>query len=624
MSLELLCNELLLYVFEFVDDTQLFRAFYGLNHRFNALLFNRDRSCHFDFRSVYKRDFQTICETYAPLVVDRITSICFSESDDTPQQMSHYLDNSMPLRLFSNLRSLSLCHIRSYKTLEDISEEWHFLPNLTQLCFVQCHMAASVPTHSSPFLRCKSLVDRIWSLTKLIHCDFGVSFDKTSFQVPEVTSMSLKRLSIEHYNLNFSQLCQLIERTPCVQYLRISINFGSDDIKLSLAMPSITSLVLYTRNSPPAFRKLLKCMPNLKHLTVNSVDTYLGYVRNWLANKFREDMSYEPNLLRSSQSPPIYMNGYRWEDIIIKHLPKLQTFQLRMNTEYRVISNKEEDVNKLLRSFTGHVWTRKHQWFVRCDWSSNPDSGYLCLYTLPYAFNDFNAHSASIRSKSTSPNESDYWLYEHVRNLDCHYSLSDSSGLNRARFSNINHLSIDLPFNESILSTLSTFDHLKSISLFILNDDVKVYQQLQILLDQAPVLYSLKLSCDQLLSPELGLLKIRSTSVRCLDLDGYTKHIGWDCFDNQQRVALYNSSLGARCEVLRMKVQNVMNVIELVYSMPYLRALNVLVLDEDNLPDSEISSTNDKLVHWLRDSLDPTCTIVRHNCDSRYIQLWIR
>jgi hypothetical protein len=233
---------------------------------------------------------------------------------------------------------------------------------------------------------------------------------------------------------------------------------------------------------------------------------------------------------------------------------------------------------------------------------------------LPYAFDDFNTPNACIRSKSTSPNENDYWLYDRVRNLH----LSNDSALNRARFSNISHLSIDLPFNESILSALSTFNHLKSLSVFILNDDVEVHNQLQTLLDRTPILYSLRLSCGKLLASELGLLKNRSASVRCLDLDGYTKHEDWHWFNSQQCVALCNSPLGIQCEVLRIKVENAMNVLELVYSMPYLRALNVQVLNECK------SSTNDELVHWLLDSLDSTCTVVRHESDSRYIQLWVR
>ncbi len=94
MSLELLCNELLLYVFEFLNDVHLFRAFYGLNYRFNTLLFDYNRSYCLDFRSIHKRDFRTICEKYAPSIVDRITSICLSDDDDTPQQIRHYLDHT--------------------------------------------------------------------------------------------------------------------------------------------------------------------------------------------------------------------------------------------------------------------------------------------------------------------------------------------------------------------------------------------------------------------------------------------------------------------------------------------------------------------------------------------------
>jgi hypothetical protein len=43
MSLELLCNELLLYIFEVFDRVQLFRAFCGQNYRFDGLFFAFDQ-----------------------------------------------------------------------------------------------------------------------------------------------------------------------------------------------------------------------------------------------------------------------------------------------------------------------------------------------------------------------------------------------------------------------------------------------------------------------------------------------------------------------------------------------------------------------------------------------------
>jgi hypothetical protein len=394
----------------------------------------------------------------------------------------------------------------------------------------------------------------------------------------------------------------------------MSINLSSVDTDLSLAILSIISLVLHVHDAPLGINKLLKCMPSLTHLTVKLSDTYLGSLKNFLNHGFSEDTRYHHFF---KIPPPIYMNGRKWEEIIINHLPKLKTFQLRMDIQCWSCCDKEEVVDKLLLSFSSHFWIREHRWFVRCDW--NPKSCYMCLYTLPYAFDDFNTYSASIRSRSTSPNENDYWLYNRVRNLRCHYSLSTSSALNRAHFSNISHLSIELPLNENISSSLLTFNHLKSLSVFIFNDDVKVHDQLQNLLDRAHILYSLRLSCGKLFASELGLLKNRSASVRCLDLDGYTQHMDWHWFNSQQCVALCNSPLGIQCEVLRIKVENAMDVLELVYSMRYLRALNVQILNDRK------SSTHDELIHWLRRSLDSTCTVVRHeSADSHYIQLWIR
>jgi hypothetical protein len=323
--------------------------------------------------------------------------------------------------------------------------------------------------------------------------------------------------------------------------------------------------------------------------------------------------------------PLIPIDGHEWEKIIIKHLPELKIFQLKMEIQHSFHCQKEDIIDKLLASFSSHFWIREHQWFVRCDWNPDNKSSYVCLYTLPYAFDYFDTHTASILSKSTAPNENNYWSYDRVRNLRYHYSLSNSSALSHIRFSNIRHLSIDLPLADSELSALVRFDHMNSLHVYILNDDIKVKNQLQILLDQAHHIYSLRVSCGKLSSPSLGLLKNHSVSVRSLDLHGYTEHNGWEWFNREQCAALCASPLGIRCEVLRIRVEYPTDVLELVYSMPYLRALVVQILnDEHNIPDFESSSMEDEHVQWLRHSLDSTCTVVRHEFDSRYIYLWIR
>ncbi|CAF0984051.1 unnamed protein product [Rotaria sp. Silwood1] len=301
-----------------------------------------------------------------------------------------------------------------------------------------------------------------------------------------------------------------------------------------------------------------------------------------------------------------------------------------MKIQYWSRNNKEDDIDKLITSFGNHFWIRERQWFVRCDWNPEPTSSYICLYTLPYAFDHFDTHTALIRSKSTSPKENDYWLYDHVRNLHYDYSLTNNSALSRACFSKIHYLSIELPSSGNIWPTLSTFIHLNSLDVFILNDELNAYNQLQMFLDRAPNLYSLKLTWvfyygSKLSLPELALFKNSSVSVRRLDLYGYTKHKDWQWFNRQQCIVLCNSPLGIHCEVLRIKVEHPMDVLELVYSMPHLRALNVQIMDDEhNVPGFKPHPTDDELLQFLQHSLDYTCIVTRNQFDSRNIQLWIR
>ena len=88
----------------------------------------------------------------------------------------------------------------------------------------------------------------------------------------------------------------------------------------------------------------------------------------------------------------------------------------------------------------------------------------------------------------------------------------------------------------------------------------------------------------------VAIAQITSSSIRRLDLHAYTWHRGWHSFNNQQCIALCKSPLGFQCEVLRIRVANSMNVLELVRSMLYLRALNVQILDDQyNIHTSRVS-----------------------------------
>ncbi|CAM4783344.1 unnamed protein product [Rotaria magnacalcarata] len=86
------------------------------------------------------------------------------------------------------------------------------------------------------------------------------------------------------------------------------------------------------------------------------------------------------------------------------------------------------------------------------------------------------------------------------------------------------------------------------------------------------------------------------------------------------------SPLGIQCEVLRIKVENPIGLLELSYSMPHLRAaLNAQIMnDEHNVPDFKPHSTDNELLQFLQNPLDYTSIITKSQFDARHIQLWIR
>ncbi|CAF4135881.1 unnamed protein product, partial [Adineta steineri] len=105
MHFESLANELLLDIFEFFDGIDLFRAFYGLNTRFNNLLSTLFHHYRFDFRSISKHDFNFICHHCLPLIIERITSLKLSNDDETPNLPNFLFSYGFTLDKFIRLQS---------------------------------------------------------------------------------------------------------------------------------------------------------------------------------------------------------------------------------------------------------------------------------------------------------------------------------------------------------------------------------------------------------------------------------------------------------------------------------------------------------------------------------------
>jgi hypothetical protein len=451
-NFELLANELLLDLFEYLSTVHLPGAFLGLNSRFDTLIFVHLRTYYLDFRSVSKNDFEIICQRYLPTIIDRTASFHLSNSDDSnSQQLELFLSYGLILCQFTHLRSLSLYNVRSKWTMSMIIDDFHHLPHLKYLRLIKCHSLFGYMGHVHIF-------DTIWTLPKLTH--FHLDTEQNNFHVPTVISSSLENVSIMGHCCHFSQLSRLFEKTPHLQSLHILLNYiNNNDKHLQYPVQSITSLHLSNVYSKQVTTNLLQNMPNLNRLQI--------------------------------ETHHVLLDGCQLEQIIDDYLPKLKVFRLKMDIEVHGKKKNEQQVNQLVDSFQSRFWIDKHQWYVRCHSTSQNNGGSFLLYTLPYTFEKFDMNQTSIFYKSTCPHDKNNGLYHQVHSLIYNSLLTTDLNLLHIRFCRIQHLSVTLPLDEQFWNIIPTLDQVTSLQVSGFDEDAPYH--LQALLNRISHLRSLEI-----------------------------------------------------------------------------------------------------------------------------------
>ena len=582
MQFECLANELLLDLFKYLDVIQLFRAFHGLNNRFDELLLTRLQVYNLDFRFVPKYDFENFCQQYLSSIINQITNLHLSDNEETPNLSKLFLSRGFTLNRFIHLKALSLYCIQSFDTFNELIIQCKYLPYLTHLKMIKCLF-----NYHENDGQC--LINNIWKLSKLTHCIFDqIVLRKMRFTGIVVKSSSIKYLTLEKVTCDFQDLFHLFEYTSNLQRISINLLYGFPKQEFQSLISSILSLKISYHGCTNMLINLFENLSNLTHLTLETFD--------------------------------IYCDGYEWERILINYLTKLKVFQLKMNLSFPSQENINEQANELLDTFRTSFWLVEHQWFVRCDWDPLNIFSNGILYTLPYAFNDCFYFDA-VSSKSTCSRSTEYWSYDHVKILSHENPENDLSKdliLFSARFFKITHLKISFPFNEKFWPCISSLNRLISIKITVLPIE-SAYAQLQELLNRALHLYSLKLSHSANLSMKFFIMT--SPSIRRLNLiensKSFTRY-----FNNNECAALLVSPLILQCEVLLIGVKNRSNIVRLTNMMPCLRSLACHCKDDEyNVWSS--SSTNDELIEWLQKHLPPTYLISRDQKRTHLIRIWI-
>ncbi|CAF3528065.1 unnamed protein product [Rotaria sp. Silwood1] len=301
-----------------------------------------------------------------------------------------------------------------------------------------------------------------------------------------------------------------------------------------------------------------------------------------------------PNLKRLTvKISTIDLNGQRWEQIITDQLSNLRIFQMEMAGQFSLDDSIVEMREQLIDSFRTPFWIEQRQWFIRCHWESLIESRSVWLYTLPYAFDDFDIQNKP--SKSTCPHENDYWSYNHVRHLIYQFPMIEESSTHQICCPNIDRLSLDLPVTNCFWSLIPTLNRVISMKISLKRDNDKVRSQLQSMFDQTPRLYSLRL--DLWRSSKIKIIENLNVSVHQLKIRGTTPSFDIRWFDDEECTSLGHSPLGMQCHMLHIRVAHRGCILKLINLMINLRVLYVKC--QDDKPNEVIFCTSTMIANHL-------------------------
>jgi len=576
MNIELLPNELLIHFFKYLSTVHLLRAFDGLNSRFNGVLLDHFRVQGFDFQSIRRLDFDIICRTYLPRIIDQITSIRLADDERTPGQIDQFFKRGFALCQFTHLQSLSVYHLRSEELAVKIIGDLQDLPNFCHLIYKPFYFP-TLPFSAHHF------ISAIWGLKKLKHCCLAFQFgNQMNFPISLIESSSIEYLSLEDIDLVSDEIVQLLKKTANLRYLSVNLTFQLPFNARLTTVPQITKLnITYLWDCRQVIR-ILTMIPSLCELKLN------------LGNDC--------------------IDGHKWEQIIRQYLIKLKVLHFRMMYTINNNDNKEQQIDKILDTFRTHFWLDEHHWFVQCNWNLDETNAYL--YTLPYAFEGFSLYRPHL-SKTTYPHENKQLSYNSVRSLAYHFTMAEYSTLPNIQFLNITNLSIKLPIGNHFWSTIPDLYQIKVLFISLANDDYQnIRNQLQILLNQMPCLSTLVIKERPSSILQVLSFEIKEISGCYLDLLSYDRY-----YNNEQCITLTQLQFVIQCKSLSIAVEDRTCVVDLINAMNNLQALNVLCRDDKW--NVRTTSTDDELVEWFKQHLPSSC-IIRRNRGHPLIGLWIR
>ena len=336
LLLEHLPNETLYEIFDYLDITHAYDAFFSLNSRFQKLFLHSNLPIEVNISTMSKSTFERYHKNVIIPNQHRIAYLRLSN----PFTVDRVFSPPRIITKFVRLQTLILDQIKA-KYLENIFIHLSFLSDLKSLSI---HLIDPVKNTTLFYLQ-------IFRLRKLKYCrmEFESENDREVLLFIGHETSSIEHLVIKNH-FQFPSFQHLLAYLPRLRYLSIDYIDGS---AYSYANPS------------PMVLTDLKYV-SLK-LNLIGFDELEKLVKNFFSSieHFRLTSRYDPG----------YLDAKRWEELIVSDMPNLRIFDFNHDGSTRFGSSSYHD---LVKQFNSSFWTTRKWFFThQHDWQGRLDSGVL-------------------------------------------------------------------------------------------------------------------------------------------------------------------------------------------------------------------------------------------------------
>ncbi|CAF1268820.1 unnamed protein product [Rotaria sordida] len=410
MKFEFLPNEIFIDCFEYLNAPDLFRAFDGLNYRFQKLITNIPLGLN--FQHINKSMFDQFCDRMIanPGIKSKIVSLKLSNDNDTCGEINSFL-SLFSLNEFPNLQSLTLIEIER----DEMERVALMLSSLSNLHYFHCHSFVYIID------TIVTVLPTLKEVRKLTLRDFFTR------PLSTLESTSIKYLTM--YLCDEDRINILFKFAPNLKYFNIELlrkrSDAVDQNYKGIYTPA-NSLIQFHLNAVSGMNfddieRLFKQTPKLKILAL-SIDC--------------------PNIET--------INTDRWQNLILSVLPHLKVFKF----DFQVNLSGEEinGIHNKLEQFQNDFWIKQHRWYTAYEIIGDK----VYIFTIPYFKKKFTLPYGTqlFYNNNTSIDKSK--LFDNVKELTL--CLSPILKYSDITFSNVESLQLTTTTSGLNAKDIRSFD----------------------------------------------------------------------------------------------------------------------------------------------------------------------